>query len=129
MGGSGEGSNMHPDPAKSESMHYINIIENPPLLALLGESCTWLLFLVSSVQRRESIDRDPGRPNLGIFWPDSGSAWRVSGPYRTKTIISQEIPVGAPRRGQQCGPGSCQGATSVLQKHYRERPIVGTVGG
>jgi hypothetical protein len=46
-----------------------------------------------------------------------------------QTAISRATPVGAPRRGHPHGPGSGQGATSVLQKHYRETPIAYAVGG
>jgi hypothetical protein len=37
--------------------------------------------------------------------------------------------VGAPRRGHQRAHGSGQAGTSVQQKHYRESPIAGAVGG
>jgi hypothetical protein len=46
-----------------------------------------------------------------------------------RNAISRAMPVGAPRQGHQSGPGSGQGATSVLQKQYREPPIANSVEG
>jgi hypothetical protein len=46
-----------------------------------------------------------------------------------KHAISRATPAGAPRRGHESGPGSGQGATSVLHKHYREPPIAKVVMG